>query len=158
MVKQNRLIPDSAVLFTQNARTPTKQEMIWINSVFNGSDFDNAYETARSLAFDGERDRALLLCSYILSQAPGHADTEILMGRIHAWEGAYDEAIEILETAVMKYPVYSDAYGALLDAYFWSGQKGKIDMFEKWIKRYHLYGGDLVNKIKSCKISGNFGR
>ncbi len=156
VVEQNKLIPESSVLFTQTARRPSNQEMIWINSVFNGSDYDNAYETARALAHDGDRERALLLCSYILSQVPGHADTEILMGRIHAWAGDYKTAIEILETAVLKYPVYTDAYAALLDVYFWAGKKGKTEMLERKMIQNRLYSEDLKNKlnrIKSAEVS-----
>ena len=148
VINENRLIPDEMALYAQTAREPNKQELIWINSVFNGSDFDNAYETARSLALEGDRERALLLCSYILNRVPGHADTEILMGRIHAWQGDYERSIEILEATILKYPVYSDAYSALLDVYFWSEKNEKAVMLGKQIKRNNLKSQELQNKLK----------
>ncbi len=148
VTRQNKLIPEDQLLFARTAREPNKQEMIWINSVFNGADFDNAYQTARSLALDGDYDRALLLSSYILNEVPGHADTEILMGRIYAWSGSYDRAAEILEGAILKYPVYADAYSALLDVYFWSGQNIKVIQLRHRIKRYGIQNKELDSKIE----------
>ena len=148
VVNENRLIPDELALFAQTAKEPNKQELIWINSVFNGSDFDNAYETARSLALEGDRERALLLCSYILNRVPGHADTEILMGRIYAWQGDYERAAEILEVSILKYPVYTDAYAALLDVYFWSEKNEKAVLLRKQIERNNLKSQELQKKLK----------
>ena len=147
VVNENHLIPEEVSLFAQIAQEPNKQELIWINSVFNGTDYDNAYETARSLALDGDRERALLLCSYILSKVPGHADTEILMGRIHAWQGEYERSIEILEATILKYPVYADAYSALLDVYFWSGNHQKALLIQKLIERNNLQNKELLKKL-----------
>ncbi len=147
VTRENKLIPGELALFVQTAREPNKQEMIWINSVFNGSNFDNAYKTARSLALDGDRERALLLCSYILNRVPGHADTEILMGRIHAWQGNYVQAIEILEGAILKYPVYADGYSALLDVYFWSDKNEKALMLERQIQRNRVNNDELQEKM-----------
>ncbi len=147
VTRENKLIPRELALFAQTAREPNKQEMIWINSVFNGSNFDNAYKTARSLALDGDRERALLLCSYILNQVPGHADTEILMGRIHAWQGNYVRAIEILEGAILKYPVYADGYSALLDVYFWSDRNEKALLLERQMQRNRVNNEELKEKI-----------
>ena len=125
MYTKNRLIPEDAVLYEPLFKAPDKQDLVWIQSVFSGSDFDKAYFIARNLAHNGERRRARLLCRYILSEVPGHVDTEILLGRIYAWEGRYDRAMDILEQVVSKYPVYEDGYAALLDVYFWAGQSRK---------------------------------
>ncbi|MGI9548120.1 MAG: tetratricopeptide repeat protein, partial [Flavobacteriaceae bacterium] len=147
VVRQNKLIPQQNTLFAQVAREPSKQEMIWINSVFNGADFDNAYKTARDLALEGDRDRALLLCSYILNRVPGHADTEILMGRIHAWQGQYEIATEILEGAILKYPVYDDAYAALLDVYFWSDKNERALLLQRQMERNKVENDELKLKL-----------
>ena len=148
VVNENKLIPANLTLFAQLAHDPTKEEMIWINSVFNGSDFDNAYKTARKLALDGDYDRALMLAAYILNKVPGHADTEILMGRIHAWRGNYKIATEILEGAVLKYPVYTDAYSALLDVYFWSGKNERALLLQRQIDRNNIENDELKNKME----------
>lgn len=147
VIRENKLMPEQNLLFAQVAREPDKQEMIWINSVFSGADFDNAYKTARSLALNGDHERALLLCSYILNQVPGHADTEILMGRIHAWSGNYERAEEILKGAILKYPVYADAYSALLDVYFWSDKNDRALLLSRQIDRNKVENEELKIKI-----------
>lgn len=148
VMANDKLIPPSLSLFAQLKSDPTKEEMVWINSVFNGSDYDNAYNTARELAFDGERERALLLCGYILSQVPGHADTEILMGRIYAWNGRYDIAIEVLEGAIQKYPIYADGYAALLDVFFWSNNNERALSLQQMIERNDIQNKELQDKIE----------
>ncbi len=147
VLREDKLIPPQSTLFAQLSYEPSKQEMIWINSVFNGADFDNAYKTARSLAINGHYERALLLSSYILNRVPGHADTEILMGRITAWQGDYGKAIEILEGCIVKYPVYADAYSALLDVYYWSGQNERSLLLERQIERNKVENENLRSKM-----------
>ncbi len=122
----NKVLPNDFIIYPKHKENFTKQEMVWINSVFSGSNFDNAYQTARSLAFKKKNEKALLLCNYILSKVPRHTDTEILMGRIYAWNGEYNSARDILKNVIHKYPNYSDAYAALLDVYFWSDQNEEI--------------------------------
>ena len=117
--------------------------------MFNGNDFDNAYRSAKKLAFDNEWDRSLLLCNYILTKIPGHADTEILMGRIHAWKTDYKKAEELLKKAIQKYPVYADGYAALFDVYFWAKQPQKAMTLQELVK---------INKITSQEISQKIAR
>lgn len=148
VINNDKIIPPSLTLFAQLKSNPSKEEMVWINSVFNGTDYDNAYDTAKELAFKGDTQRALLLSGYILSQVPGHADTEILMGRIHAWEGRYDMAIDILEGAIQKYPIYADGYAALLDVYFWSDNDQRALSLQRIIKRNNIRSNDVESKVK----------
>ena len=151
VMNNDKIIPSSSNLFAQLKSNPSKEEMVWINSVFNGKDFDNAYNTAKELAFDGDTKRALLLGGYILSQVPGHADTEILMGRIHAWEGRYDIAIEILEGAIHKYPIYADGYAALLDVFFWSDNNRRALSLQRSIERNNIQNKEVQNKMKRAQ-------
>jgi len=148
VMNDNKIIPSSLNLFALLKSNPSKEEMVWINSVFNGSDYDNAYNTAKDLAFNGDTQRALLLSGYILSQVPGHADTEILMGRIHAWEGRYDIAIDILEGAIQKYPIYADGYAALLDVFFWSDNNQGALSLQHIIERNNIQNKEVQNKMK----------
>ncbi|MDC6388533.1 sulfatase-like hydrolase/transferase [Maribacter sp. PR1] len=122
VTKNNRIIPKSVSLIADKNPKFSKEEIIWIESVFNGKDFDDAYSKAKDMAFDKDYGRALLLCEYILSEIPRHADTEILMGRIYSWKENYDKSIALLNEVIEKYPKYEDGYCALMDAYFWSGQ------------------------------------
>ena len=151
VTKNNKLLPESYSLFASTLKVPTKEEQVWINSVFNGNDYDDAYQTARRIALDGNTDRALLLCRFILNKVPGHVDSEVLMGRIYGWEGEYETAMEILERAVQKYPVYEDAYSALLDIYFWSGQNYKVPLLERKLKLHDINSSEIKVKLKRAK-------
>ncbi len=148
---ENKLIPvaEDAKVIIENP--DSKSDMVWINSVFNSDDYDRAYKTARDLAIEGKRERALLLCQYILEEVPGHADTEILMGRIHAWNKEYAQAATILETAVKKYPVYADGYSALLDVYFWSDTNYKVADLKALIRKNRIENDELHKKIKRAE-------
>ncbi|PCJ97158.1 MAG: sulfatase [Flavobacteriaceae bacterium] len=149
----DKIIPSKHSIFPQAKNIFTKQEMIWVNSVFNGNNVDNAYFTARSLAFNNKRDRALLLCKYILFKVPGHADTEILMGRINGWEGHYENAIHILREAIRKYPTYVDGYSALLDVYFWAGRNEEAINLASAISRNRINDKEVFKKIKRARKS-----
>ena len=145
---KNRIIPQSLSLIEDRKPKFSKEEMIWIESVFNGKDFDNAYEHAKSLAFNREYGRALLLCEYILSEIPRHADTEILMGRVHAWKGDYEIAIQILNGVIKKYPKYEDGYCALMDAYFWSGGNNSTYEIQRFAKKNGVQDKILNEKFE----------
>ncbi|MET7029204.1 LTA synthase family protein [Sediminicola luteus] len=143
----NKIIPTSLALFKKPKNEFSKQEQIWVNSVFGGADFDNAYSTARDLALNNERDRAMLLSRYILTKIPGHADTEILLGRVNAWNEAYGESIAILKEVIRKYPTYSDGYAALLDVYFWSDKNQEALLLIDPLKKHNIKSPDVIKKM-----------
>ena len=116
----NKIIPDSLAIFTVQKEKFSESEIVWINSVYNGQNFDKAYMAARELAFEKEYEKALLLCRYILSESPSHIDTKILTGRVTVWQGKYDESIKILKECIEMNPNYIDSYSALFDVYFWA--------------------------------------
>ncbi|GGD38817.1 hypothetical protein GCM10011361_02440 [Muriicola marianensis] len=151
VTRNDKLTPGN--LLAKDTLNPEKErsEMVWINSVFNSDDYDNAYKTARDLAISGDRDRALLLCEHILEEVPGHADTEILKGRIYAWNKQYDQAAKLLEKTVKKYPVYADAYSALLDVYFWSDTNFKALDLKSAIIKNRIYNEELKSKIRRAE-------
>ncbi len=120
VTNNDKIIPDSLAIFAVQKEVFTETEMIWLNSVYNGKDSDKGYFIARDIAFDKEYDKALLLCRYILSDAPSHIDTKILTGRINVWKGDYETSIKILKECIKMNPNYIDSYSALFDVYFWS--------------------------------------
>ncbi len=155
VTQQDKLIPASASLISNSKRVFTKTEMIWLQSVFNGKDFDNAYGTARKLAFKKDWDRSLLLCEYILSQIPRHADTEILKGRVYSWRKEYSESISTLKEVIRKYPDYVDGYCALLDTYYWSNPNQDISLLLYQIERQNIDDALLNKKIERASTSRN---
>lgn len=152
VITNNRIIPpDPGRNTAMTSPTPSKEEIIWINSVFSGSNYDNAYLTAKALAFDGSRDKALILANYILSQVPGHVDTEILIGRIQAWEGNFNQSETILQNVIRKYPVYADAYAALLDTYFWSDQFDQLNEIRQQLLRNGIDHAEIWEKLERAQ-------
>ncbi|NER11262.1 Phosphoglycerol transferase MdoB [Muriicola jejuensis] len=151
VTRNNKLLPGNTLAKDEVNTLKEKSEMVWINSVFNSDDYDNAYRTARDLAISGDRERALLLCEHILKEVPGHADTEILKGRIFAWNKEYEQAAQLLEKTIKKYPVYADAYSALLDVYFWSDTNYKALDLKALIKKHRLDSEELRSKIKRAE-------
>lgn len=151
VMENNRIIPENWTIFTPLQEDFSKQERVWIQSVFNGDDFDRAYETAKKLAHDQDWDRALLLCRYILNEIPRHADTEILTGRIYAWQKDYTKSIAVLQEAIRKYPTYPDGYAALLDTFFWSDQHKKAIDLSKRIRQNGIVSEEIENKISRAR-------
>ncbi|EAR01293.1 sulfatase-like hydrolase/transferase [Maribacter sp. HTCC2170] len=147
----NKILPDSEAMYAEASYEFTKTEMVWLQSVFNGSDFDNAYKTARELAFDKDWDRALLLSNYILSQIPRHADAEVLKGRVYSWKKDYKTSISLLKEAIRKYPTYTDAYSALLDTYYWSENIEEVTELFKTISRNDISSHEIEAKIIRAK-------
>lgn len=150
VANNNKLIPPSKASLTVSTDF-SKIDMIWIESVFNGNDVDNAYNTARKLAFDKDWDRSLLLGKYILSQTPRHADTEILMGRIYSWQKDFSNSEKILKEAIRKYPKYEDGYAALLDTYFWADTNQKSEALFKTLQRNEIHSKVIEEKIERAR-------
>ena len=147
VTSEDKILPKPFSLLTHEENEFTKEQKIWIQSVFNGKDFDEAYRTARNLAIDKEWERALLLCRYILNEIPRHVDTEILMGRLYAWQEKYEKSTTILEKVIQEYPEYEDGYCALLDTYFWSDNDENVFRIRDMVKKNSLTQKLLVEKI-----------
>lgn len=151
VTKNNKIIPADLAIFSFKKEEFENNEMVWLNSVFNGSNFDKAYATARNFAFDKESDKALLLCRYILSEIPSHLDARILMGRINAWEGNYSESIHILKSCIELNPSYLDSYGALLDVYFWSDKTEAAMTLIAQMDKNEIDTSSIISKIIRAK-------
>ena len=151
VTSNDKIIPDSLAIFAVRKELFTDSETVWIHSVYNGQDSDKGYFTARKLAFNGEYDRALLLCRYNLSNAPSHIDTKILMGRINVWRGNYDESIEILTGCIKMNPNYIDSYAALFDVYFWSGKTREALELIETVEQNSSGVAEIADKIARAK-------
>ena len=147
----NKIIPDSLAIFTLEKDKFTESEIVWINSVYNGQNSDKAYLTAREIAFDKDYERSLLLCRYILSEVPGNIDARILTGRINAWQGNYDKAIEIFESCIKMNPEYIDSYSALFDVYFWSGKNKEAYDLIDMVEQNSASVNEIADKIARAK-------
>ena len=150
VVAEDKIMPADLALFKTSKNTFTKAEMVWISSVFSGKNLDNAYSISRKLAHEGNYQKALLLSSYVLENAPDHIDALILQGRIHAWKRHYGRAISLLERAVDLHPFYHDGYDALLDVYFWSGNNSRAIQLQEKIRENDIETHELSKKVTRC--------
>ncbi len=82
--------------------------------------FQDRYEQARTLAFDGQRQEARVILIGLLEEKPEAWDARILLGRLYAWDKQYPEAREHLLVVLRAKPGYADARKALVDVEIWS--------------------------------------
>ena len=150
ITQEDKIIPKKYAVYETGKKKFSKEETVWISSVFSGKNFDNAYTIARKLAHEGNYGKSLLLTSYILENAPAHIDAMILQGRIYAWKKHYNKSITILEEAVDLHPFYQDGYAALLDVYFWSGNNARASYIYKKIKENQIETVELIKKVERC--------
>ncbi len=151
VTSNDKIIPDNMAVFAVKEEKFTDTEIIWINSIYNGLDSDKGYFIARDLAFDKDFDKALLLCRYILSNAPSHIDTKILTGRVNVWKGNYKKSIEILNESIQMNPNYIDSYAALFDVYFWSERhRDALELIEL-ANQNSSSVGEIADKIARAK-------
>lgn len=147
----DKIIPDDMAIFAVKKEKFTDSEIVWINSVYNGQNFDKVYMEARELAFEKEYEKSLLLSRYILSESPSHIDTKILTGRVNVWQGNYKTSIEILRECIKMNPNYIDSYAALFDVYFWSERyRDGLELVEL-VQQNSSSANEVKNKIARAK-------
>ncbi|HKI88792.1 MAG TPA: YaiO family outer membrane beta-barrel protein [Draconibacterium sp.] len=91
---------------------------------------------AQVLARDGKMEEARNLCYAI--QAKGYnPDVALLIGRTYAWQQNYDSARIVISNVLQKYPDYFDAFTAIIDVEFWSGDYSKaIEYCNQALEKY----------------------
>lgn len=150
---ENKIIPDSLTIFSVQTEKFTPAEITWINSIYDGSNFDRSFFKARDLAFNKKWDDALLLCRYILSESPSHIDTKILSGRLHIWKGNYEESVKILKECIAMKHNYIDSYAALFDVYFWYDKHAEGLALVDIVQKNSASANEISNKIARAKTS-----
>ncbi len=151
VTNNDKIIPDSLAIFAVQKEKFTDSEIIWISSVYNGQDSDKGYFIARDMAFNKDYDKALLLCRYILDNAPSHIDTKILTGRINVWRGNYEKSIEILKDCIKMNPNYVDSYSALFDVYFWSEMHKEALELVELVQQNSSSVNEITDKIERAR-------
>lgn len=81
---------------------------------------DTAFQKARELAFDGQREEARELARQILEVSPGYHDVRILIARTYSWDGMYGDARRELQQVLDASPRYKDAHMARIDNEVWA--------------------------------------
>jgi phosphoglycerol transferase MdoB-like AlkP superfamily enzyme len=125
LTQKNKIIPNSINNYTKPAFEFSKADLATINKLTKGITTDEAFLIAREFAFNKEREKARLLCNYILNEFPNYADVRTLKARTLAWDKQYDKAEKELLEVIKRTPYYNDSYIALMDLYWWTNQHNK---------------------------------
>jgi YaiO family outer membrane protein len=86
---------------------------------------EEEYSRIRLLAFDGKYAEAEPAARHLVRDYPEYGDARVLLGRIIAWQGRYDEAAAVIDTLLTAEPGNSDALSALTDIRRWSRDRSQ---------------------------------
>ncbi len=109
---------------------------------------DTAFEEARQLAFDGEREEARKLAYAILEIAPDYHDVRILIARTYSWDAQYDRSRKELAHVLEDTPDHRDALLASIDNEIWAENPQEAVEFATMATRY--YPVDVPVLLKSA--------
>lgn len=156
VTKRDKVFPDSLNIYVQPTIDFSNTQLATINKLTKGMNFDQAFEVAKNKAFNKEREKARLLCDYILNELPNHSDARTLKGRTLAWDGDYENAEIELLNVIKRSPYYNDSYLALLDLYWWSGQDEKAEKIMKKALKNSMVNPEISFKMaKAYKRMNN---
>jgi phosphoglycerol transferase MdoB-like AlkP superfamily enzyme len=155
LTKKNKIIPKSLNIYTQPAFQFSEQEMATIKKLTKGLTFDDIFFLARDFAFNKERQKARLLCNYILNEVPNYSDVRTLKARTLAWDGDYPKAEAELLNVIKRTPYYEDSYLALMDVYWWSDQNSKAIAIAKVALKNEVTPPELSVKLAQAYKRAN---
>ncbi len=153
VTQRNKIFPDSLNIYVTPKIKFTKEQLAIITKHSKDKTFDELLFIARDKAFEKDYKAARVLCDFILNEYPNYTDARILKGRTLAWEGVYEQSEKVLLNSIQRSPYYDDAYLAILDMYWWSGQDIKSkDIFEQAI------ANEVLNPEISFKMAKAYQR
>ncbi len=89
------------------------------------TDPEEEYARIRSLALTGKYQEAEPAARDLVKQFPDYGDARVLLGRILAWQGHYDEGAAVIDTLLTSDPDNLDAIEALRDIRRWSRDRSQ---------------------------------
>jgi YaiO family outer membrane protein len=89
------------------------------------TDPEEEYARIRSLALSGNYQEAEPAARDLVKQFPEYGDARVLLGRILAWQGHYDEGAAVIDTLLTSDPDNTDALEALSDIRRWSRDRSQ---------------------------------
>jgi len=89
------------------------------------TDPEDEYSRVRSLALTGNYTEAEPAARELVRQYPDYGDARVLLGRILAWQGRYDEGAAVIDTLLAADPGNTDAIEAARDIRRWSRDRSQ---------------------------------
>jgi YaiO family outer membrane protein len=107
---------------------------------------------ARSMATDGQRDKALDLLKTRLVEEPGDSDARVLYGIVLSWEGRYEESRQQLSQVLAGNPTHGDALPALVNVELWSDHPERVEALTKeGLRSYATNSTLLLGRARALK-------
>jgi tetratricopeptide (TPR) repeat protein len=144
VTQENKIFPDSLNIYITPKTTFSEDQLTEIRVYSEDKTFDELLFSAHDLAVKKQYSIARLLCDYIINEFPNYTDARILKGRTLAWEQDFEASESTLLKALKRSPFYDDAYLAILDMYWWSGQDKKSP---------NIYRQAIDNEVTNPEIS-----
>jgi YaiO family outer membrane protein len=88
-------------------------------------DPESEYARIRSLAISGNYAEAETAARVLVKEYPGYGDARVLLGRILAWQGHYNEGAAVIDTLLAVEPDNADALEAVRDIRRWSRDRSQ---------------------------------
>jgi len=89
------------------------------------TDPESEYIRIRSLAISGDFTGAEPAARDLVKQYPDYGDARVLLGRILAWQGRYNEGAAVIDTLLQSDPDNADALEAASDIRRWSRDRSQ---------------------------------
>ncbi len=107
---------------------------------------DSLFGVAKNFAFNGEREKARIICDSILNKSPEYTDVRLLKGRTYAWDSKRDSArLEYYKVLVYD-SSNAETWGALSDVEYWDDLYNKSLIAADSGILYHPKNTDLMLK------------
>jgi YaiO family outer membrane protein len=103
------------------------------------NDPEQEYSRIRTLALAGNYTEAEPAARALVKQYPGYGDARVLLGRILAWQGLYDEGAAVIDTLLKTEPDNTDAGEALRDIRRWSRDRSQQNTAPTDIRGGYLF-------------------
>lgn len=145
----NKIIPQDLKMNVSNLIKISKEDQKRINELTKNLGQGEIYFMARDSAHNKHYDIALLLLDHLNNLNFNHFDGRTLRGRIYGWSDRKEQAEKELTYVINRSPLYSDAYAALLDLYWWNSLGDKAREVANLAKERFSNDPDFLNTVDS---------
>lgn len=145
----NKIIPENLKMNISNLIKISKEDQKRIDELTKNLSQGEIYYMARDSAHNKNYEIALLLLDHLNNLNFNHYDGRTLRGRIYGWSDRTEQAEQELKYVINRSPLYSDAYSALLDLYWWNSLGNKAKEVATLARERFANNRDFLNTVAS---------